>query len=64
MSARFVIEDRDKSGVGLARSGLSFEDASRIRDALAATYPNHRYTVHPQRMAGRGRNRRVAYPQQ
>ena len=61
MAALYVIEDRDALGVGLARVGLSMGDANRIRDALARTYPRHRYTVQPQRMVGRGRNRRVVY---
>lgn len=62
MSGLFVIEDRDTSGVGLARSGLSREGANRLRDDLARTYPTHRYTVQTQRMVGRGHNRRVEYP--
>lgn len=62
MVALFVIVDRDAHGVGLARSGLGRAEADRIRDALARTYRGHRYTVEPQRMTGRGRNRRVEYP--
>lgn len=62
MAVLYVIEDRDESGVGLARSGLSLDEANRVRDMLARTYPRHRYTIAPQRMTGRGRNRRVEYP--
>lgn len=60
--AIYVIEDRDSYGVGLARSGLTKTEAERICGLLAQTYPSHRYSVQPQRMVGRGRNRRVEYP--
>jgi hypothetical protein len=63
MSGLFVIEERDRHGVGLARSGLSKLEAERTRDVLARTFPSMRYTVEPQRMIGRGKNRRIAYPQ-
>jgi len=62
MSGLFVIEERDRHGVGLARSGLSKSEAERTRDALAWAFPAMRYTVAPQRMTGRGKNRRVIYP--
>lgn len=62
MSGLFVIEDRDKSGVGLARSGLKRDEAERLCYALARAYPAHQYAVRPQRMTGRGRSRRVTYP--
>lgn len=62
MAALFVIVDRCKQGVGLARSDLTRADAERICAALQRAYPAHRYTVEPQRYEGRGRARRVAYP--
>ena len=58
----YVIEERDRHGVGLARSGLTKPEAERLCGQLAAIYPAMRYTVQPQRMEGRGRNRRVVYP--
>jgi hypothetical protein len=63
MSGLYVIEERDRHGVGLARSGLSNLEAERTRDALARTFPAMRYTVQPQRTTGRGKSRRVAYPE-
>lgn len=63
MSDLFVIEERDRHGVGLARSGLSRSEADRLCLALAATYPAMRYSVQPQKMVGRGKGRRVVYPQ-
>lgn len=62
MAALFVIEERDRHGVGLARSGLMRDEADRQRDALAAAYPAARYAVQPQRTTGRGKSRRVVYP--
>lgn len=58
VSRLFVIEDRDRDGVGLARVGLSRSEADRIRDGLARAYPAKRFTVQPQVMA----RRRVVYP--
>lgn len=63
MAALYVIEERDRHGVGLARSGLSKPEAERMRDALARTFPAMRYTVQPQRTVGRGKTRRIVYPQ-
>ena len=63
MSGLFVIEERDRHGVGLARSGLSKSEAERICDALARTFPAMRYTVQPQHLTGKGKSRRIAYPQ-
>jgi len=62
VAARFVIEERDAQGVGLARSGLSKSEAERTAAALAAAYPKKRYSVAPQRMTGRGHGRGVLYP--
>jgi hypothetical protein len=63
MSGLFVIEERDRHGVGLARSGLSKAEADQTRDALAWAFPAMRYTVQPQRLTGRGKSRRIVYPQ-
>lgn len=63
MRGLYVIEDRDATGAGLARSGLRLDEANRLRDDLAHAYPRHCYTVQPQRMVGRGQSRRVEYPQ-
>jgi len=62
MAALYVIEERNGRQVGLARSGLSKSEAERFCAALARAYPEMRYTVAPQRMTGRGKNRRVIYP--
>lgn len=62
MAALYVIEERDRHGVGLARSGLSKSEAGRTRDALARAFPAMQYTVQPQRLTGRGKNRMVVYP--
>jgi hypothetical protein len=58
VSRLFVIEDRDRDGVGLARVGLSRLEADRVRDGLAIAYPAKRFTVKPQLTA----RRRVVYP--
>jgi len=62
MSGLFVIVERDKTGVGLARSGLFLVEADRICAQLARAYPLAKYTVERQKMVGRGNNRRVEYP--
>ena len=63
MAALYVIEERDRHGVGLARSGLPKLEAERTRDALALAFPAMRYTVQPQRLTGRGKGRSIVYPQ-